>query len=296
MFNPLSRRGTSPHNRFTVGGTQTSPEMIASGHQQPVRERICELSTKAPAHDLRDEQRHSAAQSRSPSLWSDVFANFGASEIIALILRNGLRVDQFYQLWFNLHSLTAKPPRKIGGGQLQPLQSNELTALYAQLPELPANERKELLARIHFYQRGFRNCYALRENGVIGYLQWIAYPSENDWIVGAHGRRFAPLSASEVMIENAFTFPAFRGRGFLGFGTWELLNLAKAQGHARAVTFVHTETLEALNTFVQMGFRIQRRLREVSVCGWPWRFWGNEWPQRVRIAAAQRAALRPCEQ
>jgi GNAT superfamily N-acetyltransferase len=222
-------------------------------------------------------------------LWSDVLTNFSAMDVAELFLRNAVRLDNFYQLCAGLHSLPANPPRKIGGGPIEPLLPEDVAGLRARLRELPAIERKELLARIHFYQRGFRNGYALRDNGVIAYLQWIAYPSDNDVITGAYGRRFAALSPREVMLENAFTFPAFRGRGFLAFGTWELLKRARDQGYARAVTFVHANSLEALNTFMAVGFRVQRRLREASVCGCAWRFWGEEWKRRARIAAAQPA-------
>jgi GNAT superfamily N-acetyltransferase len=226
-------------------------------------------------------------------LWSDVLTNFSAVEVAGLFLRNAVRLDDFYQLCAGLQSLPARPPRKIGGSPIEPIRSEEVAGLRARLAELPATDRKELLARIHFFQRGFRNGYTLRDNGVIAYLQWIAYPSENDVITGAYGRRFAPLSPREVLIENAFTFPAFRGRGFLGFGTWELLTRARDQGYARAVTFVHRNSLEALNTFMAVGFRVQRPLREVSVCGWPWRFWGEEWKRRARLAVGQQME-QPC--
>jgi hypothetical protein len=201
----------------------------------------------------------------------EVLRHFRPGEAARVALQNAVRIDHFYALSVNLKTLDATAPRKIGGSSLQPLSPDAIDVLYGELLALGLEDRQELLARILFFKRGFRHCHAMRENGGIAYLHWLVYPSENDVLRRAWRRRFKPLAPREVLIENAFTFPAHRGRGFLRFGTWQLLVKARDQGYARATTFVRQDRIEALNTFMSLGFRIQKRIREYNVCGWPWR-------------------------
>jgi len=43
------------------------------------------------------------------------------------------------------------------------------------------------------------------------------------------------------MLENSFTFPAYRGRGLMPFAAWQLLNKARELGYRRAVTYIRKE-------------------------------------------------------
>ncbi len=81
-------------------------------------------------------------------------------------------------------------------------------------------------------------------------------------------RRFLPLGSSEVMLENSFTFPAYRGRGLMPFATWQLLNKARELGYRRAVTYIRKEKIDPLNQFLRMGFSIKKIVREYKLLGY----------------------------
>jgi RimJ/RimL family protein N-acetyltransferase len=190
-----------------------------------------------------------------------------------LLLKNLAVVNHYYIIYHDLRSLSASPPRKIGGGDLQLLRTEELEELSNQLGVLTWQEKPELLTRLVFFRNGFTNCYTLRVDGVIAYLHWIIYPGENEIIQKSYRRRFLPLRPNEVMIENAFTFPAYRGRGFLAFATAQLSKMAKDQGYKRVITYVRKDKIDALNGFMRLGFRIERIVREYKLLGNAWRAW-----------------------
>ena len=73
------------------------------------------------------------------------------------------------------------------------------------------------------------------------------------------------------MLENSFTFPAYRGRGLMPVATWQLLNKARELGYRRAVTYIRKEKIDPLNLFLHMGFSIKRIVREHKLVGGAWR-------------------------
>ena len=147
-----------------------------------------------------------------------------------------------------------------------------MEGLYHRLAEQSFDDKRELLQRIHFYECGFKNCYAMDVDQSLAYLQWIIYPSENEVIRANYSRLLLPLRENEVAIESAFTFPSFRGRGLMGNATWQLLQLAKNQGYRRAVTYVRKESLNSLNVLMSVGFTVTKLVRECKILGYSRRF------------------------
>ncbi len=188
-----------------------------------------------------------------------------------LLGRNAVSINHFYILYLNLSDLVPTPPKCLGGSTLHSLRADEMDQLYDRLPSLGFDDRRELLSRLLFYKNGFTNCYAMKADGAITYLQWLVLPSENNVIEKNYQRKFLPLNAKEVMIENSFTFPDYRGRGLLGYGTWQLLNTAKELGYKRAVAYIRKDRIDPLNCFLRLGFMIKRIVREYKVLGRGWR-------------------------
>ena len=75
----------------------------------------------------------------------------------------------------------------------------------------------------------------------------------------------------QVMIENVFTFPAFRGLGCFQSGTRQLLDLARARGCRSALCYVRKERVAALTDLVTMGFKITKLMPEYKILGKVWR-------------------------
>jgi hypothetical protein len=111
----------------------------------------------------------------------------------------------------------------------------------------------------------------MRHGDDIAYIQWIIFPTENHLIIRNYSGRYYPLTAKQVMIENAFTFPRYRGRGYFLSGTMQLLELAKNSGHSSAICYIRKDRIVPLNEFTQMGFKIIKMVREYKLFGKVWR-------------------------
>lgn len=136
------------------------------------------------------------------------------------------------------------------------------------LDGLDGESKKEIIARLVFYKAGFQNCYIARtKKNEIAYFQWLIFPSENQIIQKYFSRKFYPLDKGQVMIENAFTFPKFRGLGLLPGVSQKLLRIAKESGYGAAVTYIRKDKIPSLNEFIHMRFKITKLVTEFRFLG-----------------------------
>lgn len=225
---------------------------------------------KALAPGARHEPSISEGFTKSAWRWH-VLRQMGWQSAVRLAVKNVAHVDHFYVLNCNLSALPAVPGKRLGGGEVRQLREDEVSELVDLLPALGPDDRREILIRLRFWADGFKNCYVLRVDGAIVYLQWLVYPSENNLIHEHYRQRFRPLGPKEVMVENAFTMPACRGWGLLPSITVELLKKANGQGFRQAVGYVRKDRIAVLNHFLQIGFKITRLIPEYRVLGRIWR-------------------------
>jgi len=192
-------------------------------------------------------------------------------QLAQFALRNLVSMQHCYVLHHHLSTLSPKPPRKLGGGQLRLLDANDIAGLYEQGSALDFKDKLNLLVQLRFYENGFTNCYGLVENGSISYLQWMIGPEENELIRAKYGHCVLPVGDKEILIDNAFTLPSYRGRGYMSYAVWELLSRAKESGYRRAVTYVRKDNINSLNVLTTAGFRFTKLVREWKLMGHSWR-------------------------
>ena len=200
-----------------------------------------------------------------------VLKHLGFLSILKLISSYLLTINHCYILNCNLKSIISFSLLRNPTGKLRKLESNDLKILKDCLNKLNYNDKKELLSRILFYQNGFDNCYIFLINGQIAYLQWLIYPSENTIIDKYYKKNYYPLRKNQIMIENAFTFPNFRGRGLFPFVTQSLLQIAKDQGYKSVVSYIKKNNIISLNEFIKMGFKITKIIGDYKLLGTAWR-------------------------
>ena len=176
-------------------------------------------------------------------------------------------LNHYYVLHMNLSTLgPAKRLRLLYG--IRRISPDDLRILTHGLKALDLESRKEVGSRLLFYRAGFTNCYVARGwNDEIAYIQWIVYPSENTVIRKRFRKIFSPLRNDQVMVENAFTFPRFRGLGLMPAVTHELLNMARQEGYTRAICYIRKDRIAALNDFIKLGFKITRLIAEYRFVG-----------------------------
>ena len=130
---------------------------------------------------------------------------------------------------------------------------------------------RSIVGRLHFHASGFSNCYVMTAGEEIAYLQWLILPADNDVIRSRFSTKFYPLGERQVMVENVFTFPKFRGRGLLPYGTLHLLQLARDKGFSSVICYIRKDNITSLNEFFRMGFKITKMVQEYKVLGRTWR-------------------------
>jgi predicted GNAT family acetyltransferase len=112
---------------------------------------------------------------------------------------------------------------------------------------------------IQFYSdmlHGARRFYLGLVDGEIGHISWV-YTHEDH----VHHMRLAP---GEIMLEGAYTFADFRGRGLLSAVERAALNDAQREGKRLAFTHVAVDNRASLRGVWKTGFR------PVGILTWSW--------------------------
>ena len=114
----------------------------------------------------------------------------------------------------------------------------------------------EILRRVSFYENGFDACYlALTDSGEVCHVSWLLSASHNELIRRQYPPRMRELEESEVLQENAFTFPRYRRKGIMTSVTLDLANTARSLGFRRMLAYVDIENRASLRAFHRAGFR-----------------------------------------
>ncbi len=193
-----------------------------------------------------------------------IISTLGIGYTLRLVLRNLLYVDHYYFLTLNLRSLELRLPRTFDVN-LTKITEQDIAEIRSGLSALDLDSRKELLVRLAFHEAGFKNGYIARTKaGELAHIQWLVYPDENDIIREHFSTRFYPVKDKHVMVENAFTYPKYRGLGLVQSVTYELLQKAKEKGARACVCYVLKSKIESINQFMTLGFKISEMLREVK--------------------------------
>lgn len=187
--------------------------------------------------------------------------------IFQLLLNRLYSVTYYLVIKINLKFLTEFPLKRTPPGELSLLTSDDLIFIKQNIKSYGQSDRKEILARIQFYEQGFRHCYIVKVNNKIAYLQWLIYASENHLIRKYYPKIFFPVKENQVIIENAYTFPEFRGMGYLPYVSRLLLKKAQDKDCYSAIGYIKIHKIASLNEFYQMGFKTIRLLKEIKLIG-----------------------------
>ena len=180
-------------------------------------------------------------------------------------------MNHYYVLEVNLKKVK-NSSKTIINYEIGILNENDIQKILNMINELDEDSIKELLSRLIFEKVGFNEPYIVHNhNNKIAYIQWLIYPHENNIINKHFSRKFYPLSENQVMVENAFTFPQFRGLGLMPAVTCDLLTIAKEAGYRSAICYIRKDRIAALNEFMKLGFKITKLTTEYKVFGFAWR-------------------------
>jgi RimJ/RimL family protein N-acetyltransferase len=113
------------------------------------------------------------------------------------------------------------------------------------------------------------------------YAQWLIRKLD-DWRL-QNKPPHDVLADDEVLLEGAYTFVAFRGVGAMADGMGQLLRIARDEGSAAAITYVHEDNVPSLRGCARVGFVLDHVRVNTT------RFGRERSDRQLAEAAAQRA-------
>ncbi len=199
-----------------------------------------------------------------------VTSNLGVRTPALYALKRIAWVDHFFHLTAPLARV--RFPRLRTDLRFAQATADDFAEIERGLPALDAESRRELVTRVLFFRRGFSGCYLGRtERGDLVAMQWLVRPRENPLLERHFRHVFYPLREREVLTENVFIYPRFRGLGTFPTLKHHVLSMARDEGFRTCHTYVRKDNIVSLNGLLALGFQVQRLLTAYSVLGRSWR-------------------------
>jgi hypothetical protein len=102
-------------------------------------------------------------------------------------------------------------------------------------------------------------------------MQWLFRPADDVELQERFRDRFYPLRPDEVLVENIFIFPRFRGAGVFPTVNHSVLEQARREGFRGCAAYIRKDNITSLNAYLDLGFRIRTLLTSYSLAGVSWR-------------------------
>jgi GNAT superfamily N-acetyltransferase len=125
------------------------------------------------------------------------------------------------------------------------------------------NARRELLTQnigtpfVAIDQSSGRPCF----------IQWAFDYSHNDFIARFFKGRFPSLYGGQILLENAYTHPDYRGQGVMGVAMSRIADLLATHGAIEVMTFVESTNVASLKGCIRAGFAPFVTRKDLSLCG-----------------------------
>ena len=153
---------------------------------------------------------------------------------------------------------TAKIPITV-----RPLAPTDDLSALEPVPGLTADERFSRLAQLRLLRSGLEVCHvALAPDGKPCYMQWVIPPSEKARLRSIFGNLYPVLGGDEALLEGAYTFSAFRGKGIMGAAMAQVAERAAEFGVRWVITFVDQQNEASTKGCIRAGFVPYLRRRE----------------------------------
>lgn len=208
--------------------------------------------------------------SPSPAGYRLVVSSLGLKTPARFALKRVAWVDHFYHLTATLSRL--RFPRLRSDLTFAPATGADLAEMERGLGALDASPRKDVVTRLLFWRRGFSGCYVGRSaEGELVSVQWLVRPRENSLVQSQFPRLYYALRDDEVMLENVFIYPRFRGIGVFPTVNHHVVSVARAEGFRACHAYIRKDNLVSLNGFLAMGFQLKRLLTGYNLAGLSWR-------------------------
>ena len=199
-----------------------------------------------------------------------VLTNLGFWTPARYALRRMGHIDHFYQMSAALRRL--RFPRLRSDLRFTEASEADFDEIARGLKVLDLDSRREVITRLRFHRAGVPGCHVGRDaRGELVSMQWLLRPRDAPALARACPGLYPSLGPDEVLIENIFVYPSYRGLGTFETVNHAVLDRAQREGFRVCHTFVRKDNVPSLNGNLDLGFRIRRLVTGFSVAGVSWR-------------------------
>lgn len=173
----------------------------------------------------------------------------------------------YFILRMNLKDLKPYTLNRKPSGELKELNYETIKKIITNIHQVNGEDRRELLGRVRFAQHKIPSGYYIEKEEDIVYMQWLVEPKDKAALIDCYPGRFQNLNNKQVMLENAFTYPRYRGMGYYYFISSKLLQKAKDIGYKYAVGYVRADKMDSFNAMLRLGFKVTHIQKEKKFLG-----------------------------
>jgi L-amino acid N-acyltransferase YncA len=160
----------------------------------------------------------------------------------------------FYCLRCDLAALPARPPAKMAI-TMRPFDLLAFHGFQEEFARVEGHDAVEVYARERLRLAGVETGYlGGDEQGAAAYVHWLVLAKQQERLHAFQPGRYRELKNDEALIEGAYTFTEFRGRGLMNTGMHQLLELAREAGVRTVWTYVAVENVPSLRGCARVGF------------------------------------------
>lgn len=125
----------------------------------------------------------------------------------------------------------------------------------AELRSTSGVEYGQALRRVLVCRHGIPGLHVARDKtGSPVYAQWLVDASGRDRLRARLPGPWRPLADDELMVEFAYTFQGYRGKGVMAAGMGELVDIAARRGASVVYTYVRADNVPSLRGCAKVGF------------------------------------------
>lgn len=172
------------------------------------------------------------------------------------LLRRMYNKEFFYGLQFDLTKDFIVPDPKIPI-TIKKLNKTDVPKIL-DLKEKGINylELYERIKRLLFVKSDIPRCYVgITDQGVPCVMCWMIQYPDNDKIQSYFSGNILNLQPNEVLLEEIYTHPAFRGLNLMQYITFKLFEKASENGAQRAIAFLKSDNSASLKGSKRIGWQ-----------------------------------------
>ena len=160
----------------------------------------------------------------------------------------------FFGLRCDLEKLPPAPKAKMAV-EMDPLDLKAFHGFEAEYAMVTGHDAVEVYARERLREAGVSGAHlTVGPNGEPAFVHWLIMPPTQEELHRFQPGRYRKLGPQEALVEGAYTFTAFRGKGLMIEGMAQLLVKAREAGMKTAWTYVALENIPSLRGCARAGF------------------------------------------